>query len=209
MKVNGFQVEEHSSGYHVTIRIQVGKEETVWINDFMTRLQVGGDLFNDAPAADDDALERAKTAAKKGGGKGRRAAQRDAVEKDDDADEKPKAEGRRAAGKGGSKGRRGKDPTGTTRKRGNSSAKGAGGGKGRRSHRAASSTKDQAEDASSPSEVSDEDLTKASSQAAQVIGPPAVITILEEFGVATVGDLEGDQRTEFIERVNEARAEGG
>lgn len=58
----------------------------------------------------------------------------------------------------------------------------------------------------SPSDdITDEDLTKAASQAAQVIGAPAVMEVLEEFAVSKLGDLQGDQRQEFLDRMQAER----
>ncbi len=55
MKINGFQVEEHGSGYHLTIRVHVGHDELAddWIGNIFARLRSGGDLFNDEEAHPD------------------------------------------------------------------------------------------------------------------------------------------------------------
>lgn len=56
------------------------------------------------------------------------------------------------------------------------------------------------------SSTTDEDLTKAASLAARKFGPPAVMELLEEFGVSRVGDLEGERRAEFVGRLKEMKA---
>lgn len=60
--------------------------------------------------------------------------------------------------------------------------------------------------AKSPSkdDVSDEDLTKAASQAAASIGAPAVVDVLDEFEVAEVRDLNQAQRREFVAKLADA-----
>ena len=53
-------------------------------------------------------------------------------------------------------------------------------------------------------EISDADLSKAASQGASEITPKGVMEILEQFGVEKVEQLEGGQRREFLDLVNEA-----
>lgn len=53
--------------------------------------------------------------------------------------------------------------------------------------------------------ISDADLMKAVSQAAEAVGTGPVMELIEEFGVAKVQDIEQANRMEFIER---ARALG-
>ena len=53
--------------------------------------------------------------------------------------------------------------------------------------------------------MSDEDLTKAASQAAAEIGPSKVMDVLDEFSVAEVKHLKQEQRPDFIARLNDER----
>ncbi|MEE9598182.1 MAG: hypothetical protein V3V96_15530 [Acidiferrobacterales bacterium] len=46
--------------------------------------------------------------------------------------------------------------------------------------------------------ISDSDLVKAASSLAEATNPQVVMDLLEEFGVAQVQQLEGDQRQEFL-----------
>lgn len=95
------------------------------------------------------------------------------------------------------------DPTGTARRRAKSSAEAADGSKAKPGRRA---SKTKAGGASSPSEeVSDEDLTRSASLAAAEIGSPAVMNVLDEFGVTQVRDLTPEQRLEFVSRLTEER----
>lgn len=57
----------------------------------------------------------------------------------------------------------------------------------------------------SPSDVSDADLVKAASLAAEKVGAKKVMELLEEFGVAKVQQLDGDLRGEFIEKAKALR----
>lgn len=50
----------------------------------------------------------------------------------------------------------------------------------------------------------DEDLTKAASEAADTITPAKVKEILDQFGVGFVGELDGDNRAEFIDLLDTA-----
>lgn len=50
----------------------------------------------------------------------------------------------------------------------------------------------------------DEDLTKAASEAADAITPAKVKEILDQFGVGFVGELDGDSRAEFIDLLDTA-----
>ena len=69
---------------------------------------------------------------------------------------------------------------------------------GRRTRR----SKGTADTGSKKSTVSDEDLTKAASEAAAALGSTdAVMEVLEEFGVGLLNELAGEQRAEFITRL--------
>ena len=62
--------------------------------------------------------------------------------------------------------------------------------------------------AKSPSdELKDTDLSKAASGLADATNPKIVLDLLEEFGVAKVGELEGDARREFVEAATEIAAD--
>ena len=55
--------------------------------------------------------------------------------------------------------------------------------------------------------ISDVDLSKASSEAAEDIGPKQVRKVLDTFGCATVAELEDDLRQEFLEALADKVAE--
>lgn len=55
--------------------------------------------------------------------------------------------------------------------------------------------------------ISDADVTKAASHAAQKITPRVVKEILAEFGTANTADLDQEQRQEFVERLNAEMAD--
>ncbi len=80
---------------------------------------------------------------------------------------------------------------------------------GRRSKRAkatsAASAKTKSPSKKRAADISDEDLTKATSQAAQELSPGAVMDVLEQFGVSEIRDLDQGQRKEFVALLQEAR----
>lgn len=53
-------------------------------------------------------------------------------------------------------------------------------------------------------EITDRDVSKAASDGAQELTPAAVRSILDQFAVANVGDLDQGQRREFIDMVEKA-----
>lgn len=57
-------------------------------------------------------------------------------------------------------------------------------------------------------EITDEHVMKATSEAASKITPKKVLSILEEFGVVGVGELNQDQRREFMDRLSEEIVKG-
>lgn len=59
-------------------------------------------------------------------------------------------------------------------------------------------------EAEAEAEITDVDLTKAATNAAEVLSPKGVDAVLDEFGVATLGDLKQDQRQEFLEFLDAA-----
>lgn len=234
MKVTGFQVEEHGSGYALTIRVNVGREELAddWVGNLFSRLQAGGDLFGQEEedheptqaSGDDEGAAAGVSDSKPASTRGRRRGRRDAVGGASDAPAEGGAESRdapdvdAAAAPAGRRGRRSRvaseaaeAPAKPVRRRGKKqedkgdasppSAPTA----GRRSKKKGSSA-ELAKAAKSPSkdDVSDEDLTKAASQAAASIGAPAVMDILDEFGVDEVRSLNQDQRREFVAKLADA-----
>ena len=246
MKVTGFQVEEHGSGYAFTIRIFAGREEMAdeWLEGVLARVKE--DLFGheeeeheDTQADGDDETKTPGTPDdKRATARGRRRVRRDAVGgasdapagRDDNTSPAPDA-GAATAPKGRG-GRRSRPSAGTAkavaevevkkargRRPRNSTVSGAGTEEekpttspttaptaGRRSRKGGSSAK-PAKTTKSPSKdaVSDEDLTKAASQAAAEIGPSKVMDVLDEFSVAEVKHLKQEQRPDFIARLNDER----
>lgn len=224
MKVNGFQVEEHGSGYAVTLRLHVGREEAL---DGMTSSADGvvlGALAAALAAAVQIGGVRSHDAKTKDGVGGASEAQVPGDEHEDAAGngEDPKPAGRRARG-----GRRPAEPAaaaspGGRRKvnRGGAEAEDKGSvdptpasaptarrksttstprrGKG------SASTADRSR-SKKKGKITDEDLTKAASQAAAELGAPVVMDLVSEFGVEKVGDLSEAQRVKFVARIAEER----
>ena len=77
----------------------------------------------------------------------------------------------------------------------------SGNGRRRRRGKAAPAEEAPAEEVSD--EISDADVSRAASQAAEVITPQEVTAVLESFGVASVGELDQAQRREFLDTLNE------
>lgn len=55
--------------------------------------------------------------------------------------------------------------------------------------------------------IADRDVSKAASDAAMELTPAVVTNVLGEFGVSTVGDLDQNQRREFIDKLNDMQDE--
>lgn len=221
MKINGFQVEEHGEGYSVTIRLHIGREELpeTLISeplDAIIKLLAGDTV---APAEDkpkprrrskpedtpDTKPEDAPAA------KTRRRSKKTEEAKTAPAEEaKTAPTGRRArrlaSGASNAQPKEAEksevDPTDTPAP--SETAKTA----GKRSRRAKPSGAKPASTKKSRSkkdDVSDEDLTKAASQAAALLGPPAVMDVLDEFAVEEVRDLSQEQRKEFMAKLDDAK----
>ncbi len=101
---------------------------------------------------------------------------------------------------------------GRRRKRGEKPAENptdAAGAAGRRSRKKGAQSAATTSTTKSPSKkragISDEDLTKATSQAAQELSPGVVMDVLEQFGVSEIRDLDQGQRKEFVALLQEAR----
>ena len=174
MNINGFQVEEHGSGYAVTIRLNVGSEENLGrcIKEFKNiAVQVlaaqGTSSPDEAETPELSTPHEAQKAEVVASGRRRRGVSSREPEK------------------------KGADPT---------SAAAAVGAAGRRGRRASTASEAPAK---SPSKLSDEDLTKAASAAARRVSVVRVSAVLEEFGVSKVNELKGDAREEFLARVDE------
>ncbi len=236
MKVNGFQIEEHGSGYALTIRAHVGREEIMpgWmeevlrpvlskeggLNALISPEQTDSGSTDSGPAetGDDDGAadtgRRRRGRRNAVGGTGDVPAGGEAGSPDT-ADAKPAGASKgRARRRSQPKAETVEAPAGRvkTRRRGKKEEKpaanptGAASAAGRRSKKTKPPGVKAAKTKKSPSEeVSDEDLTKSASQAAADIGPPAVMDILDEFGVGEVRDLTQEQRREFVDRLTEAR----
>jgi|TARA_Y100000310_G_scaffold132889_2_gene131854 hypothetical protein len=252
MKLNGIQIEEHGSGYAVTLRLHVPhvhvnddemtSEEVEFFEDLGVRTltttasfacERGEVVSRDTEGGDPrptDAPPATESSAGTGGRRGRRAAQAAATEKS--AEEEPSAEDPTDAPAAGA-GRRGRraqnaaakspsegDPTGAAAAGGprrgrraraaagsdqdGSSAPDAGGGETRKGRRAS-----EGKAAASPSsKVTDEDLTKAASQSAPVIGAEGVMEVLSQFkGATKLNDLKAGQRQKFLDALKQAKKE--
>lgn len=261
-KVNGFQVEEHGSGYQLTIRVHVGRDESYggWVADLLGDLDVEDLVSRDTKGGGEDVNTNEPQAASGRGTRNRRNQQTDDAKRDTSSDndnahdearapdegdadsggeedgksstrrrsrraeleseaaettaevEKPKR-GRRkpAEDKGGenptesasaakrkSRSRSTSATTATTAKSTRGRAQSADTKKAGKTG-AASATKSRSK--KKADKITDADLTKASSEAAGVVGAPAILDILDEFAVEKVGDLKDDQRAEFVERM--------
>lgn len=235
MKMNGFQVEEHGSGYAVTLRLQIGKEELEYakITIDMVRLlgaigrsfisvAGGEEVSRDTEPGDEVPPTKAKGRRKSSAKTSNATAETDAGGGEEG---KPKTRRRRGKPAGSSdtasetKGRRRRGPAASTasdetpsddekpkgRRRGKKAVENptdtaptvGASSRTRRKKTSASLAKSPSDD------VSDEDLTKAASQAASVVGAPAVMDVLEEFGAAQVSDLDQEQRREFLGKLKD------
>lgn len=217
MKLNGLQIEEHGSGFSLTIRVHAGREEfNDGMSDRVTEEALGiftgvvhsvlafqakrydgsglvgaieAAVAKDEPA-DPETVENAEEAAARVvQGEIDKAAK--AAGEPAGGDVAPATRRRRAKAKAKAEGSRDPkaDPTGApTAER-----------KGRRRKKAPpSNVSVQKTDASSTkSDLTDEDLSKVASEAAQSIGAPAVMEILGKFKVEKVNQLKGEQRTKF------------
>lgn len=194
MKLNGLQIEEHGSGFALTLRVHVGREEfRDGMSDDVTDDAVG--IFTTVvhstiafskkttlvrESADEQKLDETGTSENK-------------------RPEEPSTPGSRRRQRAKAKGSRETeaDPTGAPaaerkgqrRKKGSSSS--------------ASTQKEKAGASSTKSELTDEDLSKAASEAAQSIGAPKVMEILGEFKVEKVNQLKSKQRLEFKQRLDQ------
>lgn len=238
MKINGFQVEEHGSGYAVTLRLHVGREEAL---DGMTSSADGVVLGALAAAlAATVNIEGVNSYDAKAGEKPVPGAETSRVQsKDHDAKAEPPAGGRRV-NRGGSK-TEDKEPGDPT-----SGSATAAGSKGRRRRASTAKTTSRSEEGKEPegptpggalpqtakrrqksetstagtakrtqttksrsrkkaTKITDEDLTKAASQAAAELGAPVVMDLVAEFNVEKVGDLDAKQRVKFKARLAEER----
>ncbi len=209
MKINGVQVEEHGSGYSVTIRAHVGREEArVGMSDAVTSTILTGMVAGFAAISE---LELRDTPAPAPAGPTtvpteapaqpapapatRRSRRGEAQQAKADPAPAPAANERRS--------RRGEvqqakaDPTPAPA----ASAPIA----SRRGHSTQVTAQPAVTHSSPDAKIADEDLTKAASQAAMVLGAPAVMEIVKEFGVDQVGQLKADVRQEFLDRLKAER----
>ncbi len=233
MKINGFQVEEHGEGFAVTLRLHVGREElsdTFVSEPIRAVVQLMAGLPNMmegvlSPSAEEPKAEaeakpkvrtrkpRAKTedapdakpedapAPTSRSSRRRRAGVSNAQPAKPDS---PLTRRRRAGTKEAEKSEL--DPTSTASTAGRSSRKARASGAKPASEAKAKTTKSPSKKKDKKDEVSDEDLTKSASQAAALLGPPAVMDILDEFAVDEVRDLSQAQRKEFLAKLDDAKA---
>ena len=186
MKINGFQVEEHGSGFEITLRLHVGREEgdlgsllAGFISEDLPRV-----LFfagaHVSPAPEDRASETRDNAAEAPAPASRR--RRSAA-----ADPTPPA--------GGTEETTQPAPAAT----GDAPAAAPG------SRRRRASAEPVATSAA-PSKITDEDLSKAASMAAVAVKPGKVMSKLAEFNVSKVNELVGDDRQKFLDWAREVAA---
>ncbi len=226
MELNGLQFERHGSGYAVTLRMHVGAKEPMglWIAGQMAA-SLNFEAFEAADPGTDEVQDEAPPIDTKS--RRKRSAKASNAAAGTDAGEEEKPRGRRQRGKSAgdtddaaeTKGRRRRGPAASTasdesatdeepkaqtrRRRGKKAdappTSEAAPSAGRRARGASAST------AKSPSDddVSDEDLTRAASNAASKVGAPAVMDVLEEFAAAQVSDLSQEQRPEFLVKLAE------
>lgn len=215
-KVNAFSIEPHGSGYTVTIRAWFGAAEVPesWVDSVLDanpvlRALVHGSVGDAEVVGEAESRDTAPEPAAEERPTRRRQATASTSETTT-AEEPALARRRRASAASTST-----EPTEEAparRRRRTSPAEGEQSADptesaptaGRRSRRA--SAGDTAQTAKSPSsDVTDEDLVKGASDAAQAIGPARVMEILEEFGVGTVNELTGEARQEFLVQLDAAR----
>lgn len=211
MNINGIQIEEHGSGYAITLRANIGREEVKeGMTDEVTSNVLAG--FTSALVA----IERLQ------GG-----AQIALVQKEPLAPSSPQPAPVEAVSSAGAARRRGHSganpapvvepptnsaPSSDQRRRRRSAdaettetASGAAPAQPARRRGRTTETPAQPAAPTSRSDFSDEDLTKAASQTAAVVGAPAVKAIIEEFGVTMVNQIKPEVRAEFIGRLQAER----
>ena len=197
MKFNGLFIEEHGSGYLVTLRVYVlASEVEPGMTDDVTTF-----------AVETVANTLAAILAYEGGAIPSKVQAGNPTEAPVEAPAKP--EGRRRRGGGGANISSPAEPA---------ASEGAGRVGRRRRAGAADASPTPAEPAtpvkepepaapatsrrrpagSEPAGVSDADLSKAASEAAAVVGAAEVMALLDEFGVSKVNELPQGERREFI-----------
>jgi hypothetical protein len=217
VEFNAMQVEKHGSGFSVTLRVWVPANDMpseyedvlACISHMMARQADTGLAEGAGTVSRDTAAEENPTPRRRGRPRKDDTEATASGPESTTAEEAAPARRRRASSAStsteptearsasGRRRRRGAAPEGEQSASPTESAPSAGRRRGRTSGSAASS----AETTSPSSDVTDEDLTKAASQAVPVLGPERIIEILEEFGVSTVGALTGESRQEFLNQL--------
>ena len=179
MNVNGFQVEEHGSGYAVTLRINVGREEALGehiASEILGRIKAilgSADEPEKGTPREEQETEVVVAAGASSTFRHRRSVGSREPEKKDE------------------------NPTQTAA---SSSTASPAGRRGRATQKPAPAAEVKSP---SKSKITDEDLTKAASEAARTLGVAKVVKVLDEFGVSKVNQLEGNLRQEFLNKLNE------
>lgn len=237
MKVNGMQLEQHGSGFNITLSLWVGAEEELGqvaekiLNGFERGISHASDVTGDGDAPVDTTDKGGtagepdhKPASRRGrkrpgsapvGGDGDDAAGRDEGSRDTD-DAPPSGERSRRRG-------RRQNPSSETAETAAPVKRGRGQPKkeekpedsptesasnAERRSRSRSTTATPAKPGTSPSkgDISDEDISKAATDAASILGAPAVLEILEAAApgddTPQLKDLTQAQRKKFRKLVD-------
>lgn len=207
MNINAVSFEEHGSGYNVTLRIWIGKKEAEDFNlqslgphmlrHLASNLEDSegedGETEVSPEAADDDSEIYLAKHARQNDTENADGSREGLEQDQEENEEKPTSVSRRR--------RRNKaaDPT----EMASSGVKTAGSRRKRKTESAKTATKSPSDE----DEISDSDLSKAASLAAEDMDGDidAVMEVLEEFGVSKVGDIAQNVRREFLNKLQEVK----
>lgn len=183
MEINSVAIEEHGSGYLVTARFHVAKNEKPAIRDFLAGF---ADILKEVTSKTEEpeeekgeVNERDQGRVRRSGGRAERVASRRPSGENDSGGE-ASVEPRRGRGARSERGSR--DETKADAPAGRASSR-------RRANPEEKET----------SKIKDSDLAKAASEAASVVGPAVVTEVLEEFNVEKVYELAPEVRQEFLD----------
>lgn len=195
MEVRGYGVEHSGAGFVVNIRVWVGTEEVEGVDLLAaphTLLSLLGPAKVEETVEDADPEEKPQSV--------RRGRRRDAEPESRDSDENPTEEPAPSVSR---RGRRHIAASEDTSDAKDDAGETAPSRRGRRTSRTTSTKSGSSSDAE---EVTDEDITKAVSHAAERVGPDMVMDLLSEFGVTKSVALDAEQRVEFLAQLDNLEA---
>ena len=191
-EINGIVIEKHGAGYNVTFQVWIpGTLLPFTLTDVYQQVSEATPSGT-GPIDFDDPDQPATPAEKKRRGRG--AAKKEEEQVEETTEEETEEEEKPKRGRGRPKKKAEDDAKEEKPKRGRGRPK----------------KEPEPEPEPEPEEegISDEDLMLAVNDAREEIGADVIMEILEEFGVASVDELDQEQREEFIE-ILENEVNGG